>query len=148
MKKLTTIVVGFLLLSLLSGCYTEPGEGTSIDIDGHPNATNGTFSWNGHMELGGGIPPQGKYEDISVELYTRNGTLLHKERLGTIGNQSTRLNISITLSRLPYYVFVDSSDIWDGETGIPYYVRSEDAYQGYQLSTISNRSELPITPDG
>ena len=142
------LFVSVLLITPLSGCYVEPGSGTSLEVDGHPNASETGFSWEGQVRLSGGIPTEEVYEDIHVEFYAENGSLIYKERLGTLHNRSERLNVSVSLSVVPYYVVFDSQDIWDGDMGVPYYVRSKTGHQGYQIHYASDRSELPITPDG
>ena len=148
MKWKTVMFIAVMILSSLSGCYTEPGQGVSLEVDGHPMVSEEGFTMDGQLRLSGGIPSQESYQAIRIELNAQNGSLMYKENLGTLHNQSDRLKVSISLSTVPYYVIFDSPDIWDGETGVPYYVRSETGYQGYQIHVIGDRKELPITPDG
>lgn len=144
MNKLNIVLGVVIVVSMLSGCFVEPGEGASIGFDGSFNVTDEEFEMDGQLWLGGGAPAQGEYRVIRLELYAENGTLLYEEDLGTLHNRSDRLDVSVSLRTVPYYVVFNSSDIWDGETAIDYYVRSQDAYQGYQLNTATEREELPI----
>lgn len=147
--KGNVIVCFTVILALpLSGCYTEPTTGGSLAYDGFFDISDGEFTMHGDLEFEGGLMPQDKYGNITLELYDENGTLLYKEHLGTIHNKSDKLNISVSISTIPHYVIFDSPDIWGGQIGVPYYVRSKTGYQGYQIHHTNNRSELPINPDG
>jgi hypothetical protein len=148
MIKRSVLLSMLVVSSLSSGCYVEPGEGASIEFDGQVNRSADAFTMRGEVLLGGGSPTQEAYEDIHLEFYTKNGSLIQKVSLGTLHNKSKRLTVSVSLSTVPYYVIVDSPDIWDGETDVDYYVRNENADGGYALRDTTKRSELPILPDG
>lgn len=132
----------------LSGCFIEPGQGTSITYDGNFSISDEGFEMEGSVVMGGGIPSQDEYENITVEFYTYNGSQIHKEKLGSLTDKSDRLHVSVALSEVPHYVIIDSSDIWDGKTGVEYYTRSEAAQGGYAYHKTADREELPITPEG
>jgi hypothetical protein len=146
MSRTELVVAGVMVVSLFSGCYVEPGEGTAITFYGDFQVSEGEFTMNGSIGMTGGDPSQDEYEDLYLELYSENGTLLYEERIGTLRNLSDRIDVSVSLSTVPQYVILDSSDIWDGETGVDYWVRSKEAHQGYQQKTVTERGELPITP--
>lgn len=130
----------------LSGCFVEPGHGGSIECDGSVNVTDTGFTTDGLVRLGVGAPPKDEYRDIYIELYAKNGTLLYEENLGMLHNRSERLDVSIAHPTVPYYVISDSSDIWDSDTDVDYYVRSPDVEGGYRFEDTTDRSQLPITP--
>lgn len=148
MTKRLFLVLVVLMVPTISGCFVEPGSGGSVEFDGSFNVSDREFTMNGQVRLGGGIPPQDEYRDIQLELYAKNGSLLYKENLGTLHNRSERLDVSVSLSTVPHYVIFDSPDIWDGETEVDYYVRSPEVDGGYRFEDTTDRSQLPITPDG
>lgn len=148
MKREILFGISVILAVSFSGCYVEPGVGGSLAFDGTFDLSDDEFTMKGDLEFEGGRMPQDKYENITLELYAQNGTLLYKEHLGTIHNKSHKLNVSVSFSSIPYYVIFDSPDIWDGKTGIDYYVRSPDAEGGYRFEDTADRSELPIAPNG
>lgn len=148
MSKQAAVLMTVIALSSFSGCYVEPGTGGSLAYDGTLEVSDGEFTMQGDLEFEGGRMPQDEYENITLELYAENGTLLYKEHLGTIHDKSDKLDVSVSLSTVPHYVIFDSPDIWDGQTGVDYYVRSPGAEGGYEFKDTANRSELPIAPDG
>jgi len=141
------LLTSVVLVSLLSGCFIEGTEGGTITYDGDFNSSERRFIMNGDIRFAGTNPPQSSYQNITLKLYAGNGSLLYEEELGTLNGPSDTLSISVSRSTAPRYIIFDSPDIWDGKTGIDYYVRSQDAFQGYQRHTISNRRKLPITSD-
>lgn len=142
------ILISVVFISLLSGCFIEGTEGGSIAYDGDFNISESGFEMNGDVRFAGTNPPQSKYQNITLELYTENGKLLYEVEVGTLNGPSDKLTVSVSHSTVPHYIVFDSPDIWDGKTGVDYYVRSKEAHQGYQLYTATSREELPITPDG
>lgn len=146
--KKALLLVCLITISSLAGCFIEPGQGTSISTNLEFDTTGEMFGVEGEVYLGGGIPSQEAYENISIELYDEDGELMYSEKLGTLRNNSDELTVSISLQNTPYYVIFDSPDIWDGKTGVDYYVRSETDGIVFSSYGTSDRSELPITPDG
>lgn len=148
MNKNALMIATVIIVSSLSGCFVEPGREVSLEFDGHSKVSDGEFNMTGQVRLSGGIPTKDVYRDIHLELYAENGSLLYKDKLGTLHNRSERLDVSVSLSKVPYYVIFDSQDFWDANSGVPYYVRSESGYQGYQARDTNDRRELPTTPVG
>lgn len=140
------IFAAVVIMAMSSGCFIEGTKGGSITYDGNFNISNNEFEMNGDVRFSGTNPPQERYESITLELYTEDGTLLVEEELGTLDGPSDKLPVSVSSSTIPYYIIFDSPDIWDGTTGVDYYQRSQEAHQGYQLHTATSREELPITP--
>lgn len=136
-----------VLTLTLSGCFIEPGQGTTIDFDGNMSAENGTFRMSGEVELGSGNPTQDSYEDIQLELYDTDGTLLAKRHLGTLRNLSQGLPVNISTRSVPKYVILDSPNIWSGQTGVSYFVKANDSTY-YHVRGTNRRSDLPVTPFG
>jgi len=138
-----------VIIVSLGGCG-YPDQGTRLDYDGEFNESQNSFHMDGYVELTAVNPVRNNYNNITVEFYARNGTLLHKERLGSLQDRSDRLKVSVRTTNTPYYIIFDSPDIWTGkdQTSIVYYTRSETGYQGYQLNHANKRSDLPVTPSG
>lgn len=145
MKRLV-IVVSLMAAASLSGCFVEGGEGGTLDFEGEIDISNENFTMNGHLEYDGGALTADSFRDIVIELYAEDGTLLHREPIGEMTNANEQLDVSISLATVPYYIVIDSPDIWGGKTGVPYYVRSESRPMGYEIHHINERSELPIIP--
>jgi len=130
----------------LSGCYTDPGQGTSITHYGNLNSTSGNFTMDGYIEAATAAPSQQRYKNVTVRFYSENNTLIYQERLGTLENGS-RLNTSVELTTIPHYVVFDSPDFWEGDTSVAYYIYSSSSNE-YTYRDAVNRSELPISPKG
>lgn len=146
MKQLA-IALALLVAVSLSGCFVEGGEGGTLDFEGEIDVSDGNFAMNGHLEYDGWALTADSFRSIVIELYTEDGTLLHRESIGEMRNSSEQLDVAISFDTIPYYIIIDSPDIWGGSTDVPYYVRSEDRDSGYERHLINERSELPITPE-
>jgi len=146
MKKSVPFIV-LLVITVLSGCFIEGTEGGSLSYDGEFNVSEKGVNMSGDIVFLGTNPPQNRYENISIEMYASNGTLLYKEQIGTLNPTSEGVSISVSLSTVPKYIIFDSPDIWDEKTGVDYCVYSSESGV-YEQRTAANRSELPITPDG
>lgn len=142
------IIVTLIAAVTLSGCFIEGGEGGTLDFEGNIDVSDAGFTMVGHLEFDGQALTRDTYRDISIELYDRNGTIQHKEHLGDLHNPNEELEVSISRSMIPYYIIIDSPDIWDEKTGVPFYVRADDRELGYELHRVNRRSDLPIKPEG
>jgi len=145
MKK-TLLLFTVAALALLSGCFIEGTEGGSLTYTGF-NVSDNRLTMRGDLVFVGPNPPQDKYENITFKLYAEDGTLLYREQLGTLDAPSGKVSVSASTSPVPKYVIFDSPDIWDGTTGVDYYVYSQETNH-YDVRTTTDRSELPITSDG
>lgn len=148
MRKRQIALALVLASAPLSGCFIEPGEGTMLIFHGDIGLSDGEFEMEGYVSFDAGIPSKDVYRDVSLELYAANESLVYKEDLGDIHNGTQRVNTSVTHSPPPEYVIFDSPDFWDDDTATEYYVRSEEAYRGYQVKVATESSDLPITPSG
>lgn len=136
-----------LLLVAAPGCgFIDPGVGGTIGFDGNMSADDGSYTMSGQVYFAGGNMPQGTYENISVYYYDRNKTLIHREPVGTIHNKTERISVNVHLNRTPHYIILYSSDLWDGETAVAYYVWSEYPEIQYENDAAAKPSELPVNP--
>jgi|GEM_PF-4747985 len=147
MNNPAAILLVVVVMGTLAGCYIHEQGNGSLTYQDNITVSDSSFRMNGSIGISGTME-QEVYENISAEFYAEDGILIHRETLGTIESKSDRLTVRISLDTVPQYIVFDSPDIWDGETEIVYYVRSEHAANGYRLERTTDRSELPIEPDG
>lgn len=134
-----------ILLIVTAGCVrTEPGRGGEVGFYGTMNATESGFVMDGQTTLGGGIPKQDEFENVTVYLFTENGTLIRSHRAGTL---TGLLNVSLTTSRTPHYVVIDSPDFWtEPRFTVEYYERSQrDIPRDYGEHNAYARADFPIS---
>lgn len=132
----------FLLLMLVinvvtAGCVrTEPGVGVSFEFEGSVNPAPSGFGMKGYVEVDGGIPPQETYRDVTVCLYSSNGTLQDRERLGDL-TAAEQLNVSASKSYTPHYIIIDSTDLDKPNIGSEYYrlIEEDNYYRGHLVAS-------------
>ncbi|WP_436932719.1 hypothetical protein [Halosimplex halobium] len=143
MKYLISVAVVASLV-LIAGCLTN-GSGGGVGITGNITATGEGFYLNGTVEHTGMTDPT--FEDVSVYLYTANGSVIRSEYLGTM--DETGLEVRLRASQIPKYVIVDSPDIWaDSGIGAYYYEYVEDSQAPngiYAERGAGSREEFPVT---
>jgi len=142
-----SIVVSLILLTALSGCFIETGGVPNVAYNGNVSENGSEFSMDGYVEITGNNR-EDTYENISLELYDRNGSLIYEENLGTIDRRNESLPVSVSLSTIPEYVIFNSPDVWDGNAQVAYYVRSQSSSTGYRWEDASSKDELPVEPSG
>lgn len=133
-----------LLLIVTAGCVrTEPGRGGEVGFYGTMNATESGFVMDGQITLGGGIPKQDEFENVTVYLFTENGTLIRSHRAGTL---TGLLNVSLTTSRTPHYVVINSPDFWEEPRfSVRYYqFMEEKGPREYGIHYAYSRQDLPV----
>jgi len=142
-KTLTTVLL--LLVVVTAGCgdtydeTTEP-EPSDIIFIGDFNRT-GNFTMDGHIEENGF--GNGTFRNVTIYLYTENGTLLKAVSVGRFAGRTK--DVSISSTSIPTYVIIDSPDFWTQPRGVEYYEWWEGPRRSqYRGHDIANRSELPV----
>lgn len=143
MNRRVTIAVLVVGVTMVPGCFIDPGTGGTLDYHGDFQTTNTSFSMSGNLSFSGGNPTQDSWEDINLVLYDSSCEELRRENLGTLDNSSDDIHISMSLSEIPEYVVISSPDVWSGETAVEYFERNRAGQQGYEVHVISDRSDLP-----
>lgn len=138
-----------VLLVALSGC-PEGDSGGNIEINGDMDATEQGFHLNGMVVNSGLSEPT--HQDVTVSLYTSNGTIIASENLGSLSEDNS-LDVTMQTDRIPEYVIINSPDFWQYQNiDLTYYEHDED-WQGephgaYVPRTISSKDEFPVqVPD-
>ena len=140
MKKRTGIIIVCLLITLAGCPGVEPGPGTNVGFSGKFAITEAGFEMEGKIAETPGTAGFHEFRNVSVQLYTKNGTLIRSFQIGTL-NWST--NVSITSKQVPYYVIITSPEFWEVDNiGVDYYERTEDDL--YIQRIASSKSELPV----
>lgn len=114
--------IGLAILLLTAGCVrNEPGSGGEVGFYGTMNVSDSRFVMAGQITLGGGTTNQDEFDNVTVYLFTKNGTLLRTHPAGTL---TGLLNVSIASDRVPHYVIIDSPDFWrENRITVRYYYR-------------------------
>jgi len=148
MKTTTMVAVGCLLvMPLLAGCGTVPrGEVVQVTYLGSINASNGTFQMNGELSTGGGVPDREVYRNVTVQLYTNDGTRLCGVTVGDLTANHGQRNVSVEASTLPEFVVITSPDFWHGKMEANYFQREADK-NGYERQPVYSREGLPVSVD-
>jgi hypothetical protein len=129
---------------LLSGCArTEPGTGVSIQFDGTFDTSDG-FHMDGEIETSGGVSPKESYRNVVVCLYFNETDQIVRERVGDL-QADDQLSVSITSSRIPTYIVINSPDFWHPQNEVDYYERSDGLYTVY---TVGREEDLPASDCG
>jgi len=136
-KQLT--VVGVLCVLALSGC-TIFGPPHVISIVGEINATDDGFRLDG--EVTGGRGDAGEFRNVTVSLYTENGTLIDSTNVDSLVG---RTNVSMRTETIPQYVIIHSPEFWDTQNvDVYYYELGADGY--YSETPATSKEELPVQP--
>lgn len=127
---------------LLAGCaYVPSGDEANIGFTGSLDTSSSSFSMEGNITVGGGIPDRQTYRDVTVNLYSKDGKLLLSKKLGNLQVDVGRLDVSITIQSVPRYVIIESPDFWQEAMQVEYYVRMDS---NYSVEYASARDELPV----
>lgn len=139
-------VLGVVIAGILAGCVTVPkGEEVDIHYDGSINGANEEFRMDGYVSSGGGIPDQETYRNISIKLYSKDGTLLCEDDVGTLQAHDRR-NVSVTADIVPEYVIITSPDFWDEQVEVDYFQRNPNR-EGYDREEATSKEDLPVSMD-
>lgn len=146
MIRESVVVIILTGLLLTTGCIrVEPGPDapTIINFYGDMNATDSGFTMDGQILVGGALPDQEVFEDVTVYLFTENGTLIESHDAGDL---SKPVNVTITAERTPYYVIVDSPDFWlENHIKVEYYQRLDSTVnRDYGEVEIRSRDGYPV----
>lgn len=99
---------------------------------------------DGQVIMGGALPDQDVFRDVTIYLFSENGTLI---RSHVAGDLRRPLNVTLTTDQIPHYVIIDSSDFWtEDDINVRYYLcidvnRSED----YGQSEVQSRDGVPVS---
>lgn len=126
---------------LVAGCVPR-GDAVRIEFDGTINRTSAGFHMQGVVDTSGGIPDRDIYRDLSVNLYSKNGTLLYQESIGDLEADSPGLDVSISTDIHPKYVIISSKDFYRERMAVEYYEWRGDEYV---IQYANARSDLPVT---
>lgn len=100
-----------------------------------------SFELNGTLRMDTFGPRQSSFENVSVQLYRNDGSLITSDCLGTL-SKSHSLNVSLAADEHPEYVIFASHDFWTEETvddfQVQYYVRDEGEYRSLNLASPSS----------
>lgn len=139
--------VGLLLIVsivALSGCPTD-GSGGNVGISGDLNATEDGFYLDGRVGHTGLVEPT--YHNVTLYLYTANGSVIAAEHLGTV-SESNSLSVEIRTNRIPKYVIINSPEFWEGSTAdVNYYKYVEHVISPdgtYSEQMIGSKDEFPV----
>lgn len=81
------------------------------------------------------------YRDVSVNLYSKNGTKILSKRIGDLNESGGGLNVSISTNKIPYYITFESPDFWVDNLQVNYYEKV-DQFE-YAVRTVDSKEELP-----
>lgn len=144
-KPLKGLILAIVLTSSISGCVMVPkGEEVEVLYVGSINASNGSFQMDGFVSTGGGIPDRGTYRDVSIQLYTEDGTVLCGTEVGDLEASHSRRNVSVTASVVPEYVILTSPDFWNEDVKVDYF-QQDSNMEDYDRNYVGSKSELPIS---
>lgn len=143
-QKYKLIVI--VLLVTISGC-PEGDSGGNIDINGNMTATEQGFRLDGKVVNSGLVEPM--HTNITVYLYTANGSVIESERIGSLNGSGDRLNVTMQNERIPEYVILNSPTFWQyNNIDLTYYELDEDwpgeSIGAYVPRTIGSKDEFPV----
>ena len=141
-----TIVVSVLCCFLLvsAGCvrvHPPRDSKTAVYYHGSFNESGPQFVMSGSVGIGVRLPAQNSFENLSICLYSRDGDLVHAERLGNWNLEPQ--NVTIVTDEVPQYVIIDSPYFWDGKIRVEYISRTNDSL--YDSQYAFSREELPFS---
>lgn len=145
MNRNSGLVIAFSLLLLTAGCIrTEPGRGADVGFRGTMNATDSQFIMDGRVTLGGGIPKQDVFQDVTIFFFAENGSFIDSR---PVGNLSGFVNVSVTIDRVPYYVVINSPDFWEEpRIVVSYYYRvGTGSDRDYAPKDAHSKEGFPVT---
>ena len=139
------ITFGLVLLMMLSGCVpqTEPGQGVEVGFSkfGTLDRTETGFLMEGNVTIGGGGSRLDAYDNVTVHLYSGDGTRLLSRSVGTLNGS---LYVSLQTKNQPHYVIVDSPDFWlEPRITVRYYVWSSE-HGKYGVEDATTTDDFPV----
>lgn len=140
MQRVTVAIIACIFV-FTPGCgYVPRGDEIHVGFDGSFDVSESEFKMEGTLHTGGGAPEQDRFRDVTVKLYTKDGSLIYSENLGDWQVRQKRLNVSIETDKVPHYVVIESEDFWDEKVQVEYFVRKDS---DYAIEYASSKSELP-----
>lgn len=128
-----------VLATLTAGCPSSD-PGTSIMYSGDMTISNDKLQMHGEI-VDDRISDQ-QHDNVTIYFYNENKSLISKNELGTLAGD---INVSTTVTPVPTYVVIDSSDFWSlDKVAVTYFVREGDIME---RRYATNRSELPVVPE-
>lgn len=126
------------VLAALAGCGVG-GTNDVIGITGQLNSSDNGFSLDGTVENSGFDNDPPTYHNVTVYLFTSNGTIITAKSVGDL-RYSTGVQINTT--SVPQYVIPYSSDFWShGDLALDYYSLSKSGQ--YVQETATEMQDLP-----
>lgn len=138
------IQIGLVVLLLTAGCLrSEPGPGGEVGFYGEMNVSDSQYVMDGQITLGGGTTSQDAFDNVTIYLFTENGTLIETHRAGTL---TGLLNVSIVSNRIPYYVIIDSPEFWEeSQITVRYYYRlRSNMTRDYGVRDARSVADYPV----
>lgn len=136
--------IGLAILLFTAGCIgNEPGPGGEVGFYGDMSVSDSRFVMDGQITLGGGTTNQDEFDNVTIYLFTKNGTLIQAHRAGTL---TGLLNVSIASDQVPYYVIINSPDFWqENRITVRYYYRLEsDTNRDYGVRDARSMTDYPV----
>ena len=142
-KQIDSLLAITVLLAL-SGC--AEGGGGEIAITGSQiNATDSRFALNSTVGYASLIRPT--YHNLTVYLFTANGTVIAAEHIGTL-KEGQHPRVTMQTDQIPKYVIVNSPEFWEyDEIGVWYWKNIDSPDHPnviYGERVVSSREEFPV----
>jgi len=134
MSKKSALIIFLFLSVAISGC-TRPE--ITITFHGEWETSENNFSMRGTIEDEAAAEPN-RFANVTVYLFSSNGTILNSTDLGTIDGESSEFSLSSEKS--PKYVIIYSQDFAGG--AFDYWERTGDG--GYTVYSASTEEDLPV----
>lgn len=97
----------------------------------------------GHVEVGVTAAPMRNFTDVSVVLYTKNGSVIKRVKLGAMSTDPDhhpfRQPVNITTAQQPTYVLIESLDFWQGDVSVTAFRWTGDRYTDYWIEGEGGR---------
>ena len=131
-----------ITIGLLAGCgYLPRGDTVHVNYYGTIEESS-EFRMDGYLASEGGSPERDAFSNITIRLYTAEGSLISSHDLGELSADHGRLNVSVTEDTVPTYVVFTSPDFWTEPMSVPYYIKEDGEYV---LHEATSRDEMPVT---
>lgn len=121
--------------------YGEEGE-TPADVALNPiTVSESEFQLRGELVADGGKLNKELYRDVSILLYSGEGSVICSHRVGDW--KGNRREVSFSTETIPTYVILYSPDFWQEPMVVDYFFYDSER-EVFVSETASSRDELPV----
>lgn len=146
------IVTLLVLASVLAGCaFVDYPETADVKFDGDFETNGSTFTMTGTVFPDGHVLNRSDvFHNVSIGLYTENGTKLCNQPIGDLRVYGGTANVSLSWHAIPHYVTIESPEFWTKDMDVETYANTYENRGGgkWREIGVSSPGGYPVETSG